>query len=107
MARPDRRFCFRLAAHLGCTVRELLVRLGADELTEWIAFDQIEPFGRTTHQLAMLSRLQIKGDADVVLEDLIPFYRQPPPPKATELTAPERSMLSRRLSQFFRKKAGR
>jgi len=26
-------------------VRELLARIGSDELTEWMAFYQLEPFG--------------------------------------------------------------
>ena len=30
---------------MGCTVSELLARISAKELTEWLAFDQLEPFG--------------------------------------------------------------
>lgn len=30
---------------MGCTVRELLVRIDSRELREWMAFYQIEPFG--------------------------------------------------------------
>lgn len=40
-----RRFSFRLALALGMTVRELLSRIGADELSEWIAYASLEPFG--------------------------------------------------------------
>lgn len=36
---------FRLALALGCTVRELGMRLSAAELIEWQAFSLIEPFG--------------------------------------------------------------
>jgi len=36
---------FRLALVLGLPVRELLARMGSDELTEWMAFYQLEPFG--------------------------------------------------------------
>jgi len=36
---------FRLALALGMPVRELLGRIGSDELTEWMAFYQLEPFG--------------------------------------------------------------
>ena len=36
---------FRLALALGLPVRELLARMGSDELTEWMAFYQLEPFG--------------------------------------------------------------
>ena len=30
---------------MGCTVAELLDRISAKELTEWMAYDQLEPFG--------------------------------------------------------------
>lgn len=43
--RPARMFAFRLAAQIGCTVRELLLRLDSRELTEWMAFDALEPIG--------------------------------------------------------------
>ena len=39
-ARPLRRFIFRLAGHLGMTVRELETRMDSRELSEWIAFDR-------------------------------------------------------------------
>ena len=39
-ARPTRRFLFRLAGHLGMTVRELGKRMDSRELTEWMAFEQ-------------------------------------------------------------------
>jgi len=44
-ANPFRRSVFRLALALGMPVRELLARVGSDELTEWMAFYQLEPFG--------------------------------------------------------------
>lgn len=45
-ARPGRRFLFRLAAHLGYTVDELLDHTSSRELAEWQAFEQIEgPLG--------------------------------------------------------------
>ncbi len=81
--------------------------MGSDELTEWAAFDQLEPFGRTAHQLAILARLKLKPDADITLEDLIPHYMKPPPPPAKELSQAERVNLSQRMSAFFRRKAGR
>lgn len=39
------RFQFRLALALGCTRRELLARLSARELAEWMAYEMLEPFG--------------------------------------------------------------
>ena len=40
-----RRFWFRLAAHLGCTVSELQRRMSSREFSEWVAFYGLEPFG--------------------------------------------------------------
>lgn len=34
-----------LAAHLGMTVKELLQRMDSRELSEWMAYYNIEPFG--------------------------------------------------------------
>ena len=36
---------FRLALALGQPVRQLLASVGSDELTEWMAFYLLEPFG--------------------------------------------------------------
>ena len=40
-----RRFLFRLALQMGRTVRELAKAMGSDELSEWAAYYQLEPFG--------------------------------------------------------------
>lgn len=45
MRRPRRRFYFRLARELGMTVGEMLGRMSAREMSEWMAFAEIEPFG--------------------------------------------------------------
>lgn len=52
-----RLFCFRLALALGCTVRELLSRLSSEELTEWMAYFELEPFGHPVdhHMSAQLA----------------------------------------------------
>jgi len=36
---------FRLALAMGRPVREMLASMGSDELTEWMAYYQLEPFG--------------------------------------------------------------
>jgi hypothetical protein len=36
---------FQLAAHLGMTVGELDIRMGAAEFAEWVALHQVEPWG--------------------------------------------------------------
>lgn len=38
-------FAFRLALKLGKTVHELLSTISGNELAEWMAYEQIEPFG--------------------------------------------------------------
>jgi hypothetical protein len=40
-ARPERLFYFRLAAHLGYTVGELLARISSYELAEWVAVERL------------------------------------------------------------------
>ena len=39
--RPERRFYFRLASHLGYTVGELLARISSRELSEWMVYERI------------------------------------------------------------------
>ena len=106
--RPGRRFQFRLAAMFGCTVRELQARLDAAELVEWMAFDQLEPFGegRLVLQQAMMMRQQAPRDADIDVTDLVPYFRRPPPDPATELNDDQRRALSDRMAAFFKAKAG-
>ena len=41
---PLRLFAFRLARRMGCTVGELLGRIDSRELSEWIAFERVEPY---------------------------------------------------------------
>src|SRR5688572_19982987 len=43
MRRPGRRFRMRLAMRLGMTLDELGRRMSSRELSEWMAFDSIEP----------------------------------------------------------------
>ena len=42
---PERLFYYRLAALLGMTVHELLLKLSRQELIGWMAYYAIEPFG--------------------------------------------------------------
>lgn len=39
MNRPSRRYYFALAERLGVTVKELLIKCDARELSEWLAYD--------------------------------------------------------------------
>lgn len=45
MARPQRRFYHALALRLGMTVRQLLHSLDSAELTDWMAYLQLETEG--------------------------------------------------------------
>lgn len=40
-----RRFLFKLAGHLGKTVGELEATMSASELSEWLAYDRLDPIG--------------------------------------------------------------
>lgn len=42
---PLKTFVHRLALSFGCTVRELSLRMSLDELMEWVAFYELEPWG--------------------------------------------------------------
>lgn len=79
-----RRFYFRLALALGCTVSELLDRVDSAELTEWIAFDSVEPIGawRFDFQFGMLMALQANmhrrpGRKPYEPQDFMPFLPKP------------------------------
>jgi hypothetical protein len=75
-----RRFHFRLALALGCTVAELLDRVSSEEMTGWLAFDRVEPIGawRMDYGFAMLAALQAninrkKGAKAFKTVDFMPF----------------------------------
>lgn len=75
-----RRFHFRLALALGCTVSELLDRVSSEEMTGWLAFDRVEPIGgwRMDYGFAMLAALQAninrkKGSKPFKTVDFMPF----------------------------------
>lgn len=55
-ARPERRFLFRLAGHLGKTVRWICEHMDSRELTEWIVYDRYyEPFGDYWRQTGLMA----------------------------------------------------
>jgi len=74
---------FRLALALGVPVRELLLRLGSDELTEWMAFYQLEPFGdfRGDMRAAIVASTfananRSRESKPFTLEDFMPFVEK-------------------------------
>ncbi|MDQ7019612.1 MAG: DUF4035 domain-containing protein [Robiginitomaculum sp.] len=80
-----RRFAFRLAAQLGCTVRELLARIDARELAEWQAYYRLEPFGeeradwRQAQTTAMIANVNLGKDAHPIEADIFMYGHEPEP----------------------------
>lgn len=70
---------FRLAATLGMTVAELETRMSSAELSEWIAYDEIEPIrGQTTDfQLAAIGSIVAKacGVKGAKIKNFIPWAK--------------------------------
>ena len=74
---------FRLALALGLPVREMLSRMGSDELTEWMAYYQLEPFGdyradyRSGVVASTLANVHRSKDANPFKpEDFMPFLER-------------------------------
>ncbi len=71
---------------LGMTVRELLANVGSDELTEWMAFYQLEPFGdfRADFRSGMVAATfanahRAKDAKPFTPEDFMPFVEKHKP----------------------------
>lgn len=71
---------FRLALALGMPVRQLLAAIGSDELTEWMAFYQLEPFGdlRGDYRSGVVAATfanahRVNGAKPLTPEDFMPF----------------------------------
>ena len=67
------------------TVRELLAKLGSDELSEWMAFYQLEPFGdfRADYRSALMTSTfanahRHKDSPPFRPEDFMPFIERQP-----------------------------
>lgn len=64
---------FRLAARLGWSVRRVGEEIDSRELSEWIAFDRIEPFEDGYWQAAMVASTIAQAlGSRVTLQDLLP-----------------------------------
>lgn len=102
-ARPGRRFCFRLAAHLGITVGELLDRTSSRELAEWQAFERIEgPLGGLrgdVHAAMVVSAIynanRDKGHRERKPSEFLPQWDKP----AREQQSPEQMLAAARAMQ--------
>jgi hypothetical protein len=111
MARPVRRFAFRLAASLGYTVSELLARLSAAELIEWMAYDRLEPLGlgRVNLGLASLAAMTANIHRDTEKrpepfdpEDFLPYHIAPPLPELRQPSVSEHQAMEARMKAFFK-----
>ncbi|MFZ2738093.1 MAG: DUF4035 domain-containing protein [Burkholderiaceae bacterium] len=106
---------FRLALALGLPVRELLARIGSDELTEWMAFYQLEPFGdfRADVRAGIVASTfananRARDTKPFTPEDFMPFVdKQPakaPSPIKTPLNVAQfKAMFSHRIKKMAEK----
>lgn len=97
---------FRLALALGLPVRELLARIGSDELTEWMAFYQLEPFGdfradvRSGIMASTFANANRARDAKPFTpEDFMPFVDKPPKDDSPLNAATLKAMFSHRVKK--------
>jgi len=87
------------------TRRELMARIGSDELSEWIAFDRIEPIDDGYWQAARicLTMAQVWGGKKcrATLDDFLPVSRKRRKPKPTwsEISAVMHAMIARQQAR--------
>ena len=84
---------FRLALALGLPVREMLASMGSDELTEWMAYYQLEPFGdyRADYRSGVVASTfanahRAKDAGPFRPEDFMPFLDKPQPTQPQDET---------------------
>lgn len=89
---------FRLALALGLPVREMLASMGSDELTEWMAYYQLEPFGdyRADYRSGVVASTfanahRPKDAGPFKPEDFMPFLDKP---KATKAPTQDETQLN-------------
>ena len=81
-ARPNRRFLFALAAHLGMTVRDIEEQMDSIELSEWIAYSRYFcPLNDSWYQTGVIASAVLaphtrRGHAPKP-DDFIPVDRPP------------------------------
>ena len=91
-----RRFLFRLAGHLGMTVRELSRRMDSQELSEWVAFTRYfhalpDPWQQTGLLTSAVLAPYSERDKAAKASDFVPIEK---PPQTTEEMARELAKLS-------------
>jgi len=70
-----------LAILLGCTVKELLLRMSSSEIQEWKAYYSIEPFGTVRGDLQAARICEVvaasAGDKNAALDKFVLRFEQP------------------------------
>ena len=81
----QRKFLFRLALAMGMPVRTLEKQMGSDELTEWQAFYQLEPWGdiRADFRAGIIASVLANSHRGSHAppfspQDFMPFVEKPP-----------------------------
>jgi hypothetical protein len=88
-------------------VRELLQRIGSDEITEWMAFYQLEPFGDMRADLrsgviasTFANANRTKHTRPFTPEDFMPFVDRPEPIDEARLNVARfKSMFAHRVKK--------
>lgn len=82
---------FKLAGHLGWSVRQIETQMTAKELDEWIAYDKLDPIGgfRADLQTAHLLYAKFGGEGKS-LADFLPIDPNPMTDEERERQAIER-----------------
>lgn len=92
----------RLALRLGRTLEELLAGISSEELSLWMAFDDIEPlgdvrmdlgFGVVASTLANIHRDTKKRPQAFLPQDYMPLWQRQRPPPAVSLSEQIRAAL--------------
>lgn len=99
---------FRLALAFGCTVAELQERLDSDELTEWMAYALLDPFGgkRGDYQAAMITANLMNAQVGEVKFKLNDFMLQFGPQSAKRSARMTGVEMRDKLRMMFGRKAG-
>lgn len=77
---------------MGCTVRELLGRVSSEELTDWMAYYRLEPFGEERADLragiiaaVMANAMSGKSSRKFTADEFMPKFGPKPEPTPDEL----------------------
>lgn len=91
---PDRRFWFRLALSMHCSLKECQQRVDSPEFSEWKAFYELEPFGPDRQDVGhaitatvIANAHRSSGGRPFEVSDFIPRWEPKRPATPDELLA--------------------